>query len=147
MPANAIRWTVRLFAALGVLIGGFTLLSLLDEVGHKVALTTGQPRPWVSPGAPFGTFEQSTQLGLLTLSVGVALWFAGAVLALLPSRWDRTAASVLIAGGVVSACLQAVWLQGGTFPSHNILMSVIVFVLPPLATAALILWDRKRTSG
>jgi hypothetical protein len=140
VPANAIRWTVRLFAALGVLIGGFALLLFLGEGGHK-------PMPWVSPGAPFGSYVQSTRLGLLTLGVGFALWFAGAVLALLPSRWGRTAASVLIAGGVVSAFLQAVWMQGGTFPSHNILMSVVIFVLPPLATAALILWDRKRTSG
>lgn len=140
MPANLIRWTARLFAALGVLIAGFALLSILGEIGHK-------PMPWVSPGAPFGTYVQSTQLGLLTGSVGCALWFGGAVLALLPSRWGRAAASVLIAGGVVSAFLQAVFLQGGTFPSHNILMGVSIFVLPPLVTAALILWDRKRTSG
>ncbi|MCX6549545.1 MAG: hypothetical protein NTY02_00810 [Acidobacteria bacterium] len=140
MPANWIRWTVRLFAAVGVLFVAFALLLFLGEGGHT-------PMPWVSPGAPFGSYVQSTQLGILTLGVGFALWFVGAVLALLPSRWGRTAARVLIAGGVVSAFLQAVWLQGGTYPSHNILMSVIVFVLPPLATAALILWDRKRTSG
>ena len=142
MPANAIRWTVRLFAALGVLIGGFALLSII--VGGP---GRGTPMPWVSPGAPFGTYIQSTQLGLLTLSVGFALWFGGAVLALLPSRWGRTAALVLIAGGVVSAFLQAVWLQSGTFSSRNILMGVSISVLLPLATAALILWDRKRTSG
>ena len=140
MPANWIAGTVRLFAALGVLIGGFFFLLFLGEGGHK-------PLPWVSPGAPFGTFDQSTQLGLFTLGVGVALGFAGALLALLPSRWGRTAALVLIAGGVVSAFLQAVWLQGGTFSSRNILMGVSISVLLPLATAALILWDRKRTSG
>jgi len=140
VPANAIQRTVRLFAALGVLIGGFFFLLFLGEGGHK-------PLPWVLPGVPFGTFDQSTQLGLLTLGVGIALWFAGAVLALLPSRWGRTAASVLIAGGVVSAFLQAVWLQSGTFSSRNILMGVSISVLLPLATAALILWDRTRTSS
>ncbi|MCX6542788.1 MAG: hypothetical protein NTV05_00030 [Acidobacteria bacterium] len=139
MRADWITRTVRLFAAPGVLIGGFALLSIL--VGGP---GRGTPMPWVLPGAPFGT---GTQLGILTLGVGFALWFAGAVLALLPSRWGRTAASVLIAGGVVSAFLHAVWWQSGQLPSHNVLMGVIIFALPPLATAALILWDRKRTSG
>lgn len=72
MPDHAIRWTVRLFAALGVLVGGFALLSII--VGGP---GRGTPMPWVSPGAPFGTYVQSTQLGLLTLSVGFAFVFAG----------------------------------------------------------------------
>lgn len=34
MPSNAIKWTVRFLAALGVLIGGFALLSILVGGGR-----------------------------------------------------------------------------------------------------------------
>jgi hypothetical protein len=92
----------------------------------------------VLPGAPFGTYAQNTQLGVFTLGAGFALALVGAGLAF---RWERLAAKLLIAAGVVQGCLWAIASQDTTRPDglKGVGMSVLVFVLPPLVTASLLL--------
>ena len=78
---TAIRVMARILAGIMILIYGFALVSIL-EGGHN-------PLPFVLEGAPFGTYRQSTQLGILTLGAGWGLSLVGAILLF---WWERTAA-------------------------------------------------------
>jgi hypothetical protein len=130
---DSLRWAVRALAFFGLLGIGFTLLLFLGEG------TPGgwQRMPFVSPGAPFGTYAQNTQLGILTLAAGFGLLFVGAILAF---RWQRMAAGTLIAGGAVHLFLWILMLRDTTRPHDNgPIVMPILFILVPFALASLLL--------
>jgi hypothetical protein len=131
-----IRWTMGALASAGVLVNGFGLLSILAGP-HGL-----QRLPFVSPGAPFGTYAQDTQLGILTLAAGFALLFVGAALAF---RSQRMAARTLIAGGVVHLFLLRIQQLDTTQPHDNgFIVFPILFVLAPFALASLLLVISRR---
>ena len=86
---TAIKVMARILAGIMILIYGFALVSIAGELRN--------PLPFVLAGAPFGTYSQSTQLGLLTLSAGWGLSLVGATLLF---WWERTAAGFLIAASI-----------------------------------------------
>ena len=131
MTNTFVMWTVRFLAAAGVLVCGFALAALF-------AGASAAQLPVVLPGAPFGTYAQNTQLGVFTLGAGFALAFVGAALAF---RWERLAAKLLIAAAVVQGCLWLVALQDTTRPDglKGVVMSILIFALPPLVTGLLLL--------
>jgi len=135
-----LRWAVRALASFGLLVNGFAVLSL--GIGGEGA--TLQSLPFVSPGAPFGTYAQNTQLGILTLAAGFGLLFVGAILAF---RWQRLAAGALIGGGAVHLFLSAIslFLPDTTRPHDNgPIVMPILFVLAPFALASLLLVTSRR---
>jgi len=126
---TVLRWTARVLAAIEILVGAFVLAGIFVPQGHA-------PLPFVSPGAPFGTYAQSTQMGIFTMVAGFALALVGGVLAF---RWERWAARVFIASGAVEAFLLAMWLPDRTAPPGSHLTGFLVGVLPPLVVATLLL--------
>ena len=130
------RWTARSLAAIGILICGFATVDMLFEGGHQ-----SPSLPFALQGAAFGTHAQSTQLGMLTLGVGFALALVGCILAF---RWERMAARLLLASGVVQAFLWAMWLPDRTAPSYSHWDQLTMFSLPPLIIAIL-LWVVSRS--
>jgi FtsH-binding integral membrane protein len=133
-----LKWAVRALAFFSLLVVGFTLLLFLGEG------TPGgwQRMPFVSPGAPFGTYAENTQLGILTLAAGFGLLFVGAILAF---RWQRIAAGTLTAAGAVYLFLSVIGLLDTTRPHDNgpIVMPTL-FVLVPLSLAGLLLGNSRR---
>ncbi len=124
-----IRWTARSLAGIMILIYAFSLLSIILEGGHK-------PRPFVLEGSPFGTYAQSTQLGILTLGAG---WFLSLVGAIFLFWWERTAAGILIVASIVQIFLWGVWLLNHAMPTNSLRGHMIAFILPPFVTAVLLL--------
>src|ERR1039457_689256 len=99
---TAIRVMARILAGIMILIYGFALVSILEG-----GPSAHNPLPFVLEGAPFGTYEQSTQLGILTVGVGWGLSLVGAILLF---WWERTAAGILIAASIVQTFLWGIWL-------------------------------------
>jgi hypothetical protein len=130
MKPTAIKWMARLLAAGGIVVCGFAVFDIVVERHSSL--------PFVVPGAPFGTYAQSTQVGIFTLGSAFALAFVGAVLAF---RWESLAAKLLIAGAAVQIFLCAVSSRDTTRPDglKGVLMSLLIFALPPLVTASLLL--------
>jgi hypothetical protein len=127
---TAIRVMARILAGIMILIYGFALLSILGG-GHN-----HNTLPFVLEGAPFGTYEQSTQLGILTLVAGWGLSLVGAILLF---WWERTAAGILIAASLVQTFLWAIWLLNHAMPTDSLRGQLVGFVLPPSVTAILLL--------
>jgi hypothetical protein len=125
---TAIRVMARILAGIMILIYGFALVSILEE-GHN-------PLPFVLEGAPFGTYRQSTQLGILTLGAGWGLSLVGAILLF---WWERTAAGILIAASIVQTFLWGIWLLNHAMPTNSLRGHMVAFVLPPFVTAILLL--------
>jgi hypothetical protein len=127
-----IRSVARCSAALGILVCVFVLLGFIFEGGRS----PHKPLPFVLNGSPFGTYAQSTQLGLLTLGAGIVLSFAGAILAF---WWERAAAGILIAGSVLQTFLWGMWLLHRAMPARSLWSQLITFIVPPFLTAILLL--------
>lgn len=127
-PAELEGTTAQILAAVGILITGAVLLSLAGDVGDGI-------RPFTLPGAPFGTYAQPTQLGLLGLAISLGALFAGSVLAF---ARPRSASASLVAGSLVMMILWAVWWP--SWPPGDVArwVPLILFVAPPLATAAML---------
>jgi hypothetical protein len=127
---KAIRVMARILAGIMILIYGFCLVSII--AGGPVH----NPLPFVLEGAPFGTFEHNTQLGLLTLGAGWGLSLVGAILLF----WrERTAAGILIAASIVQIFLCGVGLLNHAMPTDSLWGGMVVFVLPPTVTAILLI--------
>src|ERR1039458_1344334 len=126
---TAIRVIARILAGIMILIYGFALVSIVGGGGHK-------PLPFVLEGAPFGTYAQNTQLGLLTMGAGWVLSWVGAILLF----WrERTAAGILIAASIVQTFLWGIWLLNHAMPTDSLQGHMVVFILPPFITAILLL--------
>ncbi len=130
------RWTARSLAAIGILICGFATVGMMFEGGHQ-----SPSLPFALQGAAFGTYAQSTQLGMFTLGAGFALALVGCILAF---RWERMAARLLLASGLVQTFLWVVWLRDRTAPSYSHWDQLTMFSLPPLVIAVL-LWVVSRS--
>jgi len=129
-PVTAIRVIARILAGIMILIYGFALVSILEGgPSHN-------PLPFVLEGAPFGTYEQNTQLGLLTGGAGWGLSLVGAILLF---WWERTAAGILIAASIVQTFLWGVYLLNHAMPTNSLRGQLVAFVLPPFVTAILLL--------
>ena len=129
-PVTAIRVIARILAGIMILIYGFALVSILEGgPSHN-------PVPFVLEGAPFGTFEHNTGLGLLTVIVGWSLSLVGAILLF---WWERTAAGILIAASIVQTSLWGIWLLNHAMPTNSLRGQMFVFALPPFVTAILLL--------
>ena len=94
------------------------------------------PLPFVLEGAPFGTYENGTQLGLLTLGAGCGFSLLGAILLF---WWERTAAGILIGASIVQTFLWGIWFLNHAMPTKSLWVQMVVVVLPPSVTAILLL--------
>ncbi len=126
---GALKLMARILAGIMILIYAFALMSIIFEGGHKTL-------PFVLEGSPFGTYAQSTQLGILTLGAG---WFLSLIGAILLFWWERTAAGILIAASIVQFFLWGVWLLNHAMPSNSLRGHMVTFILPPFVTAILLL--------
>ena len=107
---TGIRVMAKLLAGIMILIYGFALVSILEGGPSHT------PLPFVLEGAPFGTYAQSTQLGLLTMGAGWVLSLVGAILLF---WWERTAAGILIAASIVQTFLWGIWLLNHAMEGVN----------------------------
>jgi hypothetical protein len=131
-----VGWAMGAMAFTGLLFNGFALLSVFGGGPNR------QDLPFVLPGAPFGSYAQNTQLGILALAGGFALLLAGAILAF---RWQRIAARTLIAGGAVHLFLLRIQQLDPTRPhDHGLIVMTIVFAVAPFALASLLLVVSRR---
>ena len=131
---TAVKVVARILAVIMILTYGFALLCMKYE-GTPPA-PNAPVMPFVLKGAPFGTFEHNTGLGLLTVMVGWGLSLVGAVLLF---WWERTAAGVLIAASIVQTFLWGIWLLNHAMPAGSLRGQLVTFVLPPFVTAILLL--------
>ena len=132
---TAIRVVTRILAVIMILIYGFALVSII-EGGPSTKRPDAPAMPFVLEGAPFGTYEHTTQLGILTLGAGWGLSLVGAILLF---WWERTAAGILIAASIVQTFLGGAWLLNHAMPTNSLLGQLVVSVLPPFVTAILLL--------
>lgn len=128
---TAIRVMARILAGIMIPIYGFALVSIL-EGGPRAH----NPLPFVLEGAPLGTYEQNTQLGILTLGAGWGLSLVGAIPLF---WWERRAAGILIAASIVQTFLWGVWLLNHAMPTNSLRGHMVTFVLPLFVTAILLL--------
>jgi len=127
------RWTARGLAVIGALLSIFIIMNVVTEL-RALQL------PFVLDGAPFGTYEQTTQLNLLTFGAAEALFLVGAILAF---RWEATAARILLVTGVVQLFLLTPHWSDPTFPRANLVWGLAIGVLPPLIIGGLLLAIRR----
>ncbi len=141
MRISMLRTLARIIALAYVVIGSFALLSIFTPQAHR----TNAPLPLVLPGAPFGTYAQSTSLGIGTLIAGFVVGVLGGFLTFLR---ERLAGWIFLASGALQAFLFAMWLPDRTAPPESHLMGLLVAVLPPIvAGTLLILVSRWRLRG
>ena len=134
-PVTGIRVVTMILAVIMILFYGVALVSII-EGGPSANRPDAPAMPFVLEGAPFGTYSQSTQLGLLTLSAGWGLSLVGAILLF---WWERTAAGILIAASIVQTFLCGIWLLSHAMPTKSLWGDMVVFILPPFVTAILLL--------